>query len=121
MTSTRARTERKVLAIAVVAVIVVGGVVAAVLNNGINRVDKQGKGLVKASCVLVRVIEQGAATQRRSADTGTALLEKMARDDPERATRIKARDGALKQERQLNGLAAEMRAGIACPRPRDTT
>lgn len=117
----RARRERKFLAIAMVVVTIVGGVVAGVIWHNVDRVDTTSKGLVKASCVLVRVIEQGAQTQARSANTGKELLAKLPSDSPERPARVKARQAALKQEQQLLKLAAEMRSGITCPqRPAGT-
>lgn len=122
MPSSRARRERHALAGLLITAILVGGVAVTVLNSRTGRIEqqartqaKQGRGLVKASCVLVRAIEQSAETQRRTAQTARELLDKTPKSDPERPARIKARKDALKQGRELQALARDMRKGINCP------
>lgn len=115
MPTPRARHERQALAVVLLAVIIVGGVVAALLVSKTARIEKQGKGLVKTSCVLVRTIDQGAETQRRTAANALSALRDPRTVWSARLRARRSRRAAIEQERQLRALARDMREGITCP------
>lgn len=73
------------------------------------------RGSRQVACLFVRLVDQGVAAQQRSVATGDAILEKLPKNDPTRAARVKARDGAQAQLEKAVAIAVEARRYIDCP------
>lgn len=106
----RAEVYAIVVVFAIVAVFSVGVVFYA------KRANDAATGAARASCVLVKVIEESADTAVHSADTQRKIIEKLPKRDPTLPTRRKQEMTVRKQVQSLNGLARDMRENVDCPR-----
>jgi flagellar basal body-associated protein FliL len=114
-----ARRERHLTLLLVIVILLVGGITTSVTWHVSHRADRTSRGLAKANCVLIELIEQSSDQAARSADTQQKILVRLPKDDPTLPERRKARDLALRQVHKADDLAGRMREGVTCP-PRRT-